>query len=51
MEEKIATVLACDVGNTTIRLALVEADGFRMLPIKAPADHEPVIPDETNTTA
>jgi len=26
---------------------VVEADGSRMLPVKAPAAHEPVIPDET----
>lgn len=26
----------------------VEADGSRMRPVKAPADHEPVIPPETN---
>lgn len=27
---------------------VVEADGSRMLPVKAPAAHEPVIPDETS---
>ena len=27
---------------------IVEADGSRMLPVKAPAAHEPVIPDETD---
>jgi molybdenum cofactor cytidylyltransferase len=27
---------------------VVEADGSRMLPVKAPADHEPVIPEETS---
>ncbi len=27
---------------------VVEADGSRMLPVKAPADHEPVIPPETD---
>ena len=26
---------------------LVEADGSRMLPVKAPAEHEPVVPEET----
>ncbi len=26
---------------------LVESDGSRMLPVKAPAEHEPVIPEET----
>ena len=30
-----------------VDLVLVEADGSRMRPIKAPADHEPVIPPET----
>ena len=29
---------------------LVEADGSRQKPIKAPADHEPVIPDGTTKT-
>jgi len=27
---------------------VVEADGSRMRPVKAPADHEPVIPDQTS---
>ena len=27
---------------------VVEADGSRMLPVKAPAEHEPVVPDETD---
>jgi molybdenum cofactor cytidylyltransferase len=27
---------------------VVEADGSRMLPVKAPADHEPVVPPETD---
>jgi molybdenum cofactor cytidylyltransferase len=30
-----------------IAAILVEADGSRMLPIKAPADHEPVLPQQT----
>ena len=30
-----------------VDFVLVEADGSRMLPIKAPADHEPVIPPDT----
>ncbi len=30
-----------------VDFVLVEADGSRMRPIKAPADHEPVIPPET----
>ena len=29
---------------------LVEADGSRGLPLKAPADHEPVLPEETRLT-
>jgi molybdenum cofactor cytidylyltransferase len=28
---------------------LIEADGARMLPLKAPADHEPAVPDFVNT--
>jgi molybdenum cofactor cytidylyltransferase len=35
------------LGQAGIDLVLVEADGSRMKPIKAPADHEPVIPAET----
>ena len=27
---------------------VVEADGSRMLPVKAPAEHEPVVPEETD---
>ena len=27
---------------------VVEADGSRMLPVKAPADHEPVVPEQTS---
>ncbi|MFA9421857.1 MAG: hypothetical protein ACERLB_17060, partial [Gammaproteobacteria bacterium] len=27
---------------------VVEADGSRMLPVKAPAEHEPVVPEETS---
>ena len=30
-----------------VDFVIVEADGSRMLPAKAPASHEPVIPDET----
>lgn len=29
---------------------LVEADGARMMPLKAPADHEPVIPASTRSS-
>jgi len=32
-------------------LVLIEADGARMRPIKAPANHEPVIPDQTGMVA
>ncbi len=28
---------------------IIEADGARKLPIKAPAEHEPVIPEFVNT--
>ena len=31
-----------------VTFVVVEADGSRMLPVKAPAEHEPVIPDETS---
>ncbi len=31
-------------------LVLVEADGSRRLPLKAPAEHEPVVPEETGLT-
>ncbi|HCY86243.1 MAG TPA: putative selenium-dependent hydroxylase accessory protein YqeC [Desulfobacteraceae bacterium] len=30
-------------------LVLIEADGARMRPVKAPAEHEPVVPQETDT--
>lgn len=35
------------LGRAGIDLVLVEADGSRMRPIKAPAEHEPVVPPET----
>ncbi|MBE2201506.1 MAG: putative selenium-dependent hydroxylase accessory protein YqeC [Anaerolinea sp.] len=35
------------LARPTVRHVLVEADGSRMRPIKAPADHEPMIPLET----
>lgn len=35
------------LGRPDVDTVLVEADGSRMRPIKAPADHEPVIPDGT----
>lgn len=35
------------LSRPTVRHVLVEADGSRMRPIKAPADHEPVIPAQT----
>lgn len=37
----------CLLGREGIDLVIVEADGSRMRPIKAPADHEPVVPPET----
>jgi molybdenum cofactor cytidylyltransferase len=36
------------VARETARWVVVEADGSRMLPVKAPADHEPVVPEETS---
>ncbi len=33
--------------STGVDTLLIEADGARMLPFKAPADHEPVVPPET----
>ena len=35
------------LANPFVDAVVVEADGSRMRPIKAPADHEPVIPDGT----
>ncbi len=35
------------LGRAGIDLVVVEADGSRMRPVKAPADHEPVVPPET----
>jgi len=35
------------LARADVDIVLVEADGSRMRPIKAPADHEPVIPPET----
>ncbi|MCG8619973.1 MAG: putative selenium-dependent hydroxylase accessory protein YqeC, partial [Desulfobacterales bacterium] len=34
---------------TAFDLILIESDGARMRPVKAPADHEPVVPRETDT--
>ncbi len=36
-------------GSTTTDHLIVEADGARTMSIKAPADHEPVIPDASTT--
>ena len=33
--------------DLNIAAVLIEADGSRMLPVKAPADHEPVLPQRT----
>ncbi|MBP9501089.1 MAG: putative selenium-dependent hydroxylase accessory protein YqeC [Candidatus Promineofilum sp.] len=38
---------ACLLARPDVDFVLVEADGSRMLPIKAPADHEPSIPPGT----
>jgi molybdenum cofactor cytidylyltransferase len=35
------------VAHASVSWVVVEADGSRMLPAKAPAEHEPVIPSET----
>lgn len=35
------------LNRSGVQQVLVEADGSRMRPVKAPADHEPVIPPET----
>jgi molybdenum cofactor cytidylyltransferase len=35
------------LARTDVSLVVVEADGSRMRPIKAPAEHEPVIPEGT----
>jgi molybdenum cofactor cytidylyltransferase len=39
--------LAAQAGRLNLALTVVEADGSRKLPIKAPAAHEPVIPATT----
>jgi molybdenum cofactor cytidylyltransferase len=35
------------LAHASVSWVVVEADGSRMLPVKAPAEHEPVIPPET----
>ena len=37
------------LARSDVDWVVVEADGSRMLPVKAPAAHEPVVPDETDT--
>jgi probable selenium-dependent hydroxylase accessory protein YqeC len=41
-------ILASILENHSFDTILIEADGSRHLPVKAPADHEPVIPDFTD---
>jgi len=36
------------LARPSVDWVVVEADGSRMRPVKAPADHEPVIPEETD---
>jgi molybdenum cofactor cytidylyltransferase len=36
------------LARPSVDWVVVEADGSRMRPVKAPADHEPVIPEETS---
>lgn len=43
--------LAPVLDRRDIDLVLIEADGARMRPIKAPADHEPVVPTQTTLLA
>ena len=40
--------LSVVVNSGWFDVILIEADGSRQKPVKAPASHEPVIPDETN---
>ncbi len=43
--------LAPFLDSSQFDLVLIEADGARMRPVKAPADHEPVIPNQTDMVA
>jgi molybdenum cofactor cytidylyltransferase len=36
------------LGRPDVDWVVVEADGSRMLPVKAPAEHEPVVPERTD---
>jgi hypothetical protein len=45
--DKFTGVAARDVRSIADGLVVIEADGARGLPAKAPADHEPVIPGAT----
>jgi molybdenum cofactor cytidylyltransferase len=36
------------LGRSDVDWVVVEADGSRMLPVKAPAEHEPVVPRQTS---
>lgn len=43
--------LGPELDKKAFDLMLIEADGARMRPVKAPADHEPVIPPQTRVMA
>ena len=48
----VSPQIVAELARTGVDAVLVEADGSRMRPLKAPADHEPVIPDcTTNVVA
>ena len=46
-EGKLQGAGGLDVCQTVAHAVLVEGDGAKCLPLKAPADHEPVIPPES----
>lgn len=48
----VSPQIVAELARTGVDAVLVEADGSRMRPLKAPAEHEPVIPDcTTNVVA
>ncbi|MGL4649213.1 MAG: selenium cofactor biosynthesis protein YqeC [Caldilineaceae bacterium] len=47
VEPEVIDALAAQAGPLGINLIVVEGDGSRTLPVKAPAEHEPVIPAST----
>lgn len=50
-EGKLQGAGGLDVCQTVAHAVLVEGDGAKFLPLKAPADHEPVIPPESGAVA